>query len=105
LKRDISNITKRFSKESEKLEKILSAQIPYFNKSGLGMTSKIVPLINFPKVKERIKQRPAKAFYKNHFQKVFVKPIGRSALRCSKCNSLEYFEKECPKVWRPIQKD
>jgi len=69
------------------------------------MTLEIVPLIDFPKVKERIKQRHAKGFYKNHFQRVFVKPVGRSALRYSKCNNSEHFEKECLKVWRQVKKE
>jgi len=73
LKNDISSISKRFSIGFEKLEKILSAQRPYFKKSGLGMTAKTTHLIDFPKVKERIKQRPTKDFYKKHFQIFFCK--------------------------------
>jgi len=90
LKNDVSSISKRFSIGSEKLEKILSAQRFYFNKSGLEMTSETIPLIDFPKVNERIKQRPTKAFYRNHFQKVFVKLVGRSALKCSKLLHFEH---------------
>ncbi|XP_071724109.1 uncharacterized protein [Rutidosis leptorrhynchoides] len=98
LKTDLSNISKKFSIGSEKFEKILSAQRPYFNKSGLGMSAETIPLIDFPKVKERIKKRLSKKAYKNHFKKVFVKSVGRNALRCSKCNSLDHFEKDCSKV-------
>jgi len=97
-KKEISNISKKFSKWSEKFEKILSAQIPYFNKFDLGMNNETTPLIDFPKVMEKLRQRPSKSFYKNHFKKVFVKPIGRNALKCSKCNSSDYFENKCPKV-------
>lgn len=71
LKEDILNISKEFSNGSEKLDKIISIQRPYFNKSGLGMILETIHLIDFPKVKDRIKQRPTKTFYKNHFQKVF----------------------------------
>jgi len=69
------------------------------------MTLETILLIDFPKVKEIIKQRPTMAFYKDYFQKVFVKLIDRSALKYSKCNSSEYFENECLKVWRPIKRD
>ncbi|XP_071724666.1 uncharacterized protein [Rutidosis leptorrhynchoides] len=104
LKTDLSNISKKFSIGSEKLEKVLSIQRPYFNKSGLGMTEETIPLIDFPKVKERIKKRPSREAYKNHFKRVFVKPVGRNALRCSKCNSQDHFEKECPMVWKPVKR-
>jgi len=52
---DISNISKMFLIGFEKLKKILSVQRPYFNKSGLGMTLETISLIDFPKVKEKIK--------------------------------------------------
>jgi len=68
LKNDISNISKRFSIGYEKLEKILLVQRPYFNKSGLGMTSETIPPIDFPKMKERIKQRPTIFFTKIIFK-------------------------------------
>jgi len=69
------------------------------------MTFETIPLIDFPKVKERIKQRPTKTFNRNHFHKVFVKHVGRSALKCCKYNSSEYFEKECLMAWRPVKKE
>jgi len=72
LKNDISSISKRLSMGFEKLKKILSIQRPYFNKSGLGMISETITLIDFPRIKERIKQRPTKIFY---IQIIFKKSL------------------------------
>lgn len=93
LKSDFSCLSKRFSDGSEKLEKILSIQRPYFKKEGLGMSSTTVPLIDFPKVKERLMQRPSKKVYEDHFKKVFVKPVGDDSLFLSSNNS-EYLDRE-----------
>ena len=62
-------------------------------------------LIDFPKVKERLNQRPPQQVYKNHFKRNFIKHVGQSALKCSKCGDSQHFENACPKVWRPIRKD
>jgi len=71
----------------------------------LGLNKESVLLIDFPKVNEKLRQRPLKSAYKNHFEKGFVKPISRSVLKCSKYDSLEHSDNECPKVWRTIKMD
>ena len=76
LKKEVSELISKFSKGSETLKHILSIQIPYYNKSGFGFVKKSDSLIDFPKVKKRLKQRPHRPVYKNHFKRNFVKPIG-----------------------------
>jgi len=69
LKKEISDITKRFSIDSETLEHILYIQIPYYNKSCLGLEKESVLHHEFAKYKDRKKQKPSKFAYRNHVQK------------------------------------
>jgi len=69
LKKEISDVAKRFSIGSKNLEHILSIQIPYYNELGLGCKNKKDFENDFPTHKERKNQRPPKVFYENHFGK------------------------------------
>jgi len=102
LKKEAFNVTKRYYIGSKTLEYILSIQITYYNNFGLGRKITNDLQNDFPRFKERTKQRPLKIVYKHHLKNKFVKPVGRSFLKCSIYRNPYHFKNDCPKGWRPV---
>jgi len=57
-KEEISKVCKKFSLSSKTFEHVLSIQMPYYNKSGLGFENASEIKNDFSKVRERLKRRP-----------------------------------------------
>jgi len=89
LKKEVSNVMKIFSIGSKSLEHILSIQITYYKEFGLGCKISNDLQNDFPRIEERIKQRPLKILYKIICKAYWSK--------CSTCENPDHFENDCPK--------